>query len=201
MIINKVASSNHRGFNAICNCDNCGKIITQKYSVVIRFKTHFCDINCKKIYCRGKNHPNYKKVMPEAQKIKISKSKKGTILSKETIEKIRQANSGKHPSKETKRKIGNAQLREKNHNWKNGRRKCKRGYVMLLKPEHPFATLKGYVMEHRILMEEMLGRYLEPGEVVHHINGITNDNRKENLMLFINQNMHIKHHQLLLRIT
>lgn len=72
---------------------------------------------------------------------------------------------------------------------------------MLLKPNHPFATLKGYVMEHRILMEIFLDRYLEPCEIVHHINGITNDNRIENLQLFVNQNEHEKYHQSLKKVS
>jgi len=104
---------------------------------------------------------------------------------------------GHKHTEETKRKMGLSQLGEKNHSWKNGRRKCKRGYVMLLRPKHPFATLKGYVMEHRILMEEMIGRYLKPEEVVHHINNNTSDNRMENLILFANQKEHIEYHRLM----
>jgi hypothetical protein len=48
---------------------------------------------------------------------------------------------------------------------------------------HPKATKNGYVLHHRIIMENHLGRLLNPEEVVHHINGDKLDNRIENLEL------------------
>jgi len=42
-------------------------------------------------------------------------------------------------------------------------------------------------------MERKLGRYLNPREIVHHENGIKNDNRLENLTL-MSINEHISHH-------
>jgi len=46
---------------------------------------------------------------------------------------------------------------------------------------------------HRVIMEKFIGRKLEKGEIVHHINGNKEDNRIENLEL-ITQSEHIKKH-------
>lgn len=74
--------------------------------------------------------------------------------------------------------------REKHWNWKGGRIKDNHGYIqVLLNKTHP-ANYDGYVLEHVLVMEKLLGRYLSKQENVHHINGIRNDNRPENLELW-----------------
>lgn len=57
------------------------------------------------------------------------------------------------------------------------------GYVHIFKPEHPSADKTGRVPQHRLVMEEVLGRFLLSTEVVHHKNGVRDDNRPENLEL------------------
>src|SRR5262245_48560685 len=59
-----------------------------------------------------------------------------------------------------------------NPNWKGGRKRTASGYILLIAPkDHPNTDKRGYVMEHRLVMEGCLGRYLERWEEVHHRNG------------------------------
>lgn len=48
----------------------------------------------------------------------------------------------------------------------------------------------------RNVVEVYLGRPLNPGEVIHHLNGNHNDNRIENLMVFEDQAAHTAFHRL-----
>jgi hypothetical protein len=54
---------------------------------------------------------------------------------------------------------------------------------MVRVPDHPRASL-GYVFEHILVAEELIGRYLLEGESVHHVNGLRDDGRRENLELW-----------------
>jgi hypothetical protein len=67
--------------------------------------------------------------------------------------------------------------------WKIGKIVSKGDYNYTIIPEHPNATVNGYVLEHRAIMENHLGRLLDSSEVVHHINECKKDNRIENLQL------------------
>ena len=83
-----------------------------------------------------------------------------------------------HAFKIIKHKTGN-----QHWNWKGGIRKTPNSYVRIYSPNHPFHDIYNSVLEHRLVMEKHLGRYLWDFEIIHHKNGIKNDNRLENLEL------------------
>ena len=70
--------------------------------------------------------------------------------------------------------------------WKGGMVYHKKGYIMISASWHPRGgSNNGYVFEHILVMEDILGRYLVEGENVHHKNGVKDDNRPENLELWV----------------
>lgn len=78
-----------------------------------------------------------------------------------------------------------------NRAWKGGRA-FSNGYVLVRidrsDPMHVMAGVRGeYVLEHRLVIARYLNRPLHSWETVHHINGIKDDNRIENLQLRIGQ--------------
>ena len=105
----------------------------------------------------------------EYAKIKISSSMKGRPS----------PNKNNKLSEETKKRISEA------HTKKGIGHKKKRtdGYIAIYFPDHPKSNKEGYIMEHDLIMECYIGRWLKEDEVVHHINKKRNDNRIENLKL------------------
>ena len=71
-----------------------------------------------------------------------------------------------------------------NPRWKGGRFITLDGYILVPKPPDYSGTARGRIFEHRLVMEGVLGRHLLRSEFVHHINGIRDDNRPENLELW-----------------
>jgi len=79
--------------------------------------------------------------------------------------------------------------REENRNWKGGKIKC-RNRISILNPTHPFANSMGYILEHRLVAERYIGRYLLPTEIVHHIDFNSLNNNPNNLYIFKSNSKH-----------
>ena len=101
------------------------------------------------------------------QEFKHRPDRKGVTCSKSCARKLDAIKNGGH-----------------SYNYNGGRTKINSGYWKVLKRDHPRADDHGYVLEHILVMEEILGRYLLYGENVHHKNGQRDDNRPENLELW-----------------
>ena len=89
---------------------------------------------------------------------------------------------------------------KRNPSFRGGRRVDLDGYVSVsLKrgDPHPHQRMlpgkkTGFLLEHRLVMEKKLGRYLTPKEVVDHIDGLTLHNAPENLRLFASNGEHLR---------
>ena len=177
--INKVCKRCNKKFIAY-------KEITQMCSKCSDIGLNRC-INCNKFIsrrstrCKSCNMLYRMKINPP---IKSNNGIYGKKHKSSTKEKMRKKAIGRNAG-------------HKSRFWKGGRINH-HGYIYLYLPEHPFAKRK-YYQEHRYKMEQKIGRFLLPEEIVHHKNRIKDDNRIRNLQLFESNSAHATHHQKLNR--
>jgi uncharacterized protein YukE len=79
--------------------------------------------------------------------------------------------------------------------WKGGEYINDQGYIKLKLPNHPAANSDGYILKHRYIMEQHLGRFLRKTETVHHIDYNPLNNKISNLMLFPTSGAHTSFHR------
>lgn len=157
----------------------------------------FCSKSCEK---RGEVH---KKILScdfcKKKIIRIPASiKKHVFCSKKCYGKFKigkpSPNKGKHYWNSGQFKKGN-----QHPLWKNGRNTTFHGYILILQPDHPCCDKKGYVLEHRYIMEKHIGRILHSEEIVHHIDENRSNNDISNLLLLPNKSAHMKLHNFIKR--
>lgn len=86
-------------------------------------------------------------------------------------------------------------IMENNPAWKGGKTYTNEGYIYVRVKNHPNSNANPSVLEHRLVMEKSLGRFLKTSEVVHHINEVKDDNRVENLFVFATGRDHKHFHE------
>lgn len=83
---------------------------------------------------------------------------------------------------------------EKGANWKGGISTTKKGYRLVLCPDHHRADTRGYVMEHILVWERETGVPVPLNCCIHHLNGDKTDNRIQNLCLMQHKAHTVFHH-------
>lgn len=73
--------------------------------------------------------------------------------------------------------------KENNPRWNGGQRKPPGDYSAIYCPDHPRATSEGYVLEHLIIVERVIGKPLFPPAEVHHFDEDRTNNRHSNLIV------------------
>ena len=125
-------------------------------------------------------------------------NRKGIKRDKSVCEKISATIRSKNYKMSDKQKKIISEANSCNFDGMNGyghTKKRKDWYIKCYVPKHPNCSIDKYVMLHTVLMERSIGRYLNKDEVVHHINGVRDDDRLENLQLMKirdHQSMHMK---------
>jgi hypothetical protein len=138
---------------------------------------------------------SYKRTQEHCQH--ISQAKKGKRTSPTTEFKKRHLlTKGKNHPMYGKKHTKASRIKMRKAHLKVEKRIDNNGYVLVYCPQKTGKKLGQYVLEHRLIMEQKIGRYLKPGEIVHHKNGIKTDNRPNNLQLFSTMTEHIPSMQL-----
>ena len=186
-------------------CEHCHKTFSVKASMIHSYR--FCSMKCRTeaktmiAACHncGKEFVTYKKA--PAKYCSISCGVSARNRTEQNPSYCRDISGDKNPMF-GKKLLGPAngmygRKGEKSPNWKGGRKNRPDGYIRVVAPPehpHPCEECSGtkYVLEHRLVIEQHIGRYLDPTEVVHHIDGNPRNNAIENLRLFANQSEHIR---------
>lgn len=157
-------------------CENCSNKHQGKYG-----SGRFCSVNCARGFStKSKRQEINKKI---SKRLKKSVQKVCYSCNKPIC---RQNRSGLCRScvKSNKKHIHDPKNRNENL-WNIIKIISKGDYNYALVPGHPNATKYGYVLEHRIIMENYLNRILDNEEIVHHCDEIKKNNDIDNLELML----------------
>lgn len=179
-------STNMKGKNLVCRI--CSKVFYRIPAKIKRNKECFCSRECFDLSRVSRLEVVCQNCGKEFKRVKSQVVGKYLLCSRKCLSEIWKGVNHSGFFKKGNKK-------EKCINFKDGTQEAN-GYIMDLSPDHPFANKRGYVYQHRIIMEKKIGRFLSPEEVVHHIDKNKKNNEPENLYLFENIGAHTTFHLL-----
>lgn len=182
--------------NVFYDCIVCGKKV-ERYVSPSRFKDNtfqFCSRACKGSYMSGERHPMWNGGKENRKAKQPPKPNYRGVCEFCGVEFEAYRNKLQpQPKFCSVQCTGHAQTGENNPAYNGGRYLCN-GYYAIFSPDHPNCTGSGIILEHRLVMEKKIGRYLKKTEVVHHKDEDRINNDPDNLQLFKNNSEHMKFH-------
>ena len=161
------------------NCVVCNGVFSPLVAEVNRGRGLVCSKVCR--HKRQAEVMSGRKRTPE-QIEKQRKAMKGRIRTEAHSQNISKGLMGKYAG-------------ELNGNWRGGTYESQgRWYIRV--NDHPYKHQNGYILRSHYVVEQVIKRYLEPGEHIHHINFKKDDDRPENLYIFPSESEHTRYHQL-----
>ena len=144
-------------------------------------------------------HQGFLTKWTEERRQAIKRKFKGHAVSQATRDKIaagQKAVGNMPPRSAIENSARNRGKMEASPSWKGGisytaGRKC------VYKPDHPRAMANGYVYEHLLIAEQMIGRPIASSEAVHHKDLNKSNNDPSNLQIFPTKSEHMRYHQIL----
>lgn len=197
----------------VVRCFNCGKEVEKYPFQVMKNKTgrFFCSRPCqfavgskprrrqerKCEWCGGQFYPRHAKEDPArfcSKPCYDAWQKRNRVdvpceyCGKVVVRKPAHGKTARFCSKTCEGQARTKHPLDRSHNGKPVRLNY-HGYPWVYEPDHPNADRTGWIPEHRLVAERVLGRVLDSDDHVHHINGDKTDNRPKNLAVMT----HLEH--------
>lgn len=154
--------------SVVIDCEMCGKPIHRRQHQIKRGTGRFCSKDCHNAAQRG-------------PRLAFKCEGCGSVF--ELVPSQAAHQTGRFCSKTCEGISRIERPLDCEHNGKPARLD-RHGYVWVWEPDHPEARrYKGWVAEHRLVAEQVVGRPLTSDDEVHHINRIKHDNCPENLLV------------------
>lgn len=171
-----------------CVCQHCGRCFQQRAAVVNRGDGRFCSRSCAAKSRTGIDNPNWR----GGGSALFNCAECGREVRTRAVARVNRGTK-KFCSHECYGEFKKLKVGAKSPRWKGGRR-ISSGRILIYQPNHPRAQRCGCVLEHVLVAEKVIGKFLPAQAVIHHVNENTADNRNKNLVVCENQAYHMALH-------